>query len=155
METETEVKYNFIQANQDLPRGLGQIEKESIISVDTEGSAYNPYEAKLLLLQIATKDNAFVIDCGQVDISPLKPVLEANRPIKILQNAKYDYSLLKVQAGITLGNLFDTMLAERIITCGISREISLKTLAEKYLGQKIDKTIREDFYQPTSPVLRG
>ena len=155
METETEVKYNFIQANQDLPRVLGQIEKESIISVDTEGSAYNPYEAKLLLLQIATKDNAFVIDCGQVDISPLKPVLEANRPIKILQNAKYDYSLLKVQAGITLGNLFDTMLAERILTCGISREISLKTLAEKYLGQKIDKSIREDFFNPRNPALRG
>ena len=155
METETEVKYNFIQTNQDLPRILGEIEKESIISVDTEGSAYNPYEAKLLLLQIATKDNAFVIDCGQVDISPLKPVLEANRPIKILQNAKYDYSLLKVQAGITLGNLFDTMLAERIITCGISREISLKTLAEKYLGQKIDKSIREDFFNPRSQALRG
>ncbi|MDP2720690.1 MAG: DNA polymerase [bacterium] len=155
METETEVKYNFIQTNQDLTRVLGEIEKESIISVDTEGSAYNPYEAKLLLLQIATKDNAFVIDCGQVDISPLKPVLEANRPIKIIQNAKYDYSLLKVQAGITLGNLFDTMLAERILTCGISREISLKTLAEKYLGQKIDKSIREDFSNPRNPALRG
>src|SRR3990167_2063210 len=101
METETEVKYNFIQANQDLPRGLGEIEKESIISVDTDGSAYNPYEAKLLLLQIATKDNAFVIDCGQVDISPLKP------------------------------------------------------LAEKYLGQKIDKSIREDFFNPRSQALRG
>lgn len=155
METNEELKYDVITTNEDLLKVLPEIEKAPIIGLDTEGSKLDPLTTKLLLLQIATKDKSYVFDCSKVDISQLKTVLEAQRPLKIIQNAKFDYSILKAQAGLALGNLFDTMLAERIITCGISREMSLKTLAEKYLGMKIDKTIREDFYQPGSPVLKG
>ncbi len=155
METDEELKYDVITTNEDLLKVLPEIERAPIVGLDTEGSKLDPLTTKLLLLQIATKDKSYVFDCSKVDISQLKTVLEAQRPLKIIQNAKFDYSILKVQAGLTLGNLFDTMLAERIITCGISREMSLKTLAEKYLGMKIDKTIREDFYQPGSPVLKG
>ena len=155
METNEELKYDVITTNEDLLKVLPEIERAPIVGLDTEGSKLDPLTTKLLLLQIATKDKSYVFDCSKVDISQLKTVLEAQRPLKIIQNAKFDYSILKVQAGLTLGNLFDTMLAERIITCGISREMSLKTLAEKYLGMKIDKTIREDFYQPGSPVLKG
>ncbi|OGY20972.1 MAG: hypothetical protein A2113_01560 [Candidatus Woykebacteria bacterium GWA1_44_8] len=155
METEIQVKYDFIQTDEELIRVVPAIEKEPIIAIDTEGSRFDPFNARLLLLQIATREKAFVIDCTKVDVSPLKQVIEAERPLKIVQNAKFDYELLKVQAGIKLGNLFDTMLAERILTCGASREIALKTLAEKYLGIKIDKTIRESFYNPLNPALRG
>ena len=155
METDEELKYDLITTNEDLLKVLPEIEKAPIVGLDTEGSKLDPLTTKLLLLQIATKDKSYVFDCSKVDISQLKILLEAERPLKIIQNAKFDYSILKAQTGITLGNLFDTMLAERIITCGISRETSLKALAEKYLGMKIDKTIREDFYQPGSPVLKG
>lgn len=155
METKTEVKYDFIQTNEDLLAVVGEIEKEPIISLDSEGNKFDPFTAKLLLLQIATKREVYVIDCTKVDVLPLKVILGAERPLKIVQNAKFDYELLKVQAGIRLGNLFDTMLAERILTCGISREISLKTLAEKYLNVKIDKTVRDTFFDPRSPALRG
>ncbi|OGY26849.1 MAG: hypothetical protein A2Z11_01565 [Candidatus Woykebacteria bacterium RBG_16_43_9] len=155
METETKVNFDVIRSDEDVSRILPEIEVVPIIGIDTEGTKFDPFTAKLLLLQISTKEKSYVFDCTKVDISPLKHILEAERPLKVVQNAKFDYSLLKVQSGIKLGNIFDTMLAERILTCGISREISLKTLAEKYLGMKIDKTIREDFYQPTSPVLRG
>lgn len=155
METDTKLKYDLITTNENLLKVLPEIEKAPIVGLDTEGSKLDPLTTKLLLLQIATKDKSYVFDCSKVDIGQLKILLEAERPLKIIQNAKFDYSILKAQTGITLGNLFDTMLAERIITCGISRETSLKALAEKYLGMKIDKTIREDFYQPGSPVLKG
>jgi len=155
METKTEVKYDFIQTTEKLLKAVPEIETEPIISLDTEGTTYDPFTATMLLLQLATRNAAYVIDCTKVDISSLKHILEAERPLKIVQNAKFDYGILKVQAGIRLGNLFDTMLAERILTCGASREISLKTLAEKYLNEKIDKTIRETFYDPRSPALRG
>ncbi|MCH7541429.1 hypothetical protein IH981_01470 [Patescibacteria group bacterium] len=155
MEVKTELKYDFITKNEDLDGVIGKLEKAPIIAVDTESSKFDPFTSKLLLLQIATKDKTFVIDCAKVDISPLKHILEAERPLKIIQNAKFDYSLLRVQAGIKLGNLFDTMLTERILTCGISREISLRALCEKYLNIKIDKSIRESFFDPSNPALRG
>src|SRR3990172_13194899 len=104
METQTaQLQYQLITTNQELEKIVPELEREQTLGLDTEGNKLDPLTAKLFLLQIATKDKAFVIDCQKVDLSPLKPVLEADRPLKIAQNAKYDYSLLKAQAGITLG----------------------------------------------------
>ncbi len=156
METETaQLQYQVITTNEALEKIVPELEKEQTLGLDTEGNKLDPLTSKLFLLQIATKDKAFVIDCQKVDLTPLKPVLEADRPLKIAQNAKYDYSLLKAQAGITLGAMYDTMLAERVITCGVSREVSLRALADKYLGMKLDKTIRDSFIDPTNPALHG
>lgn len=151
----SEIKYEFINNLDALKKVVPKLEQESTLSIDTEANKLDPFTARLLLIQIATATEAYVIDCTRVDISVLKPVLEAAKPLKILQNAKFDYSLLKVQAGIKLASLYDTMIAERLLTCGISRDISLKSLSEKYLGMKLEKTIRESFADPRDPSLRG
>ena len=155
MEATTDLKYDFITTDKDVLSIIPELEKAPIIAIDSESTKFDPFTAKLLLFQVATKKKGYVFDCTKVDISPLKHILEAERPLKIAQNAKFDYSLLKAKLGIKLGNLFDTMLAERLLTCGISREMSLKTLAEKYLGIKIDKSIREGFYDPANKSQRG
>jgi len=155
METETLVKHKFIGSNEALAEIIPLLEKEQIISLDTEGTHLDPHQAKLLLVQIATKNDVFVIAASKVELSALKELLEADRPLKIAQNAKFDYAILKVKAGISLGVLYDTMLAERLLTNGVSREISLKTLAEKYLGIKLDKSVREGFTDPSNPAYRG
>ena len=145
VDTKVDLKYKFIETQDGLEKIIEELENQSIIGLDTEATKFDPFTAKLLLIQLATNDNVFVIDTTKVDISPIKHILESDRPLKLVQNAKFDYKLLKVQAGISLGALFDTMIAERILTMGISREISLKVLAEKYLGMIIDKSVRETF----------
>ncbi|OGY25578.1 MAG: hypothetical protein A2864_02670 [Candidatus Woykebacteria bacterium RIFCSPHIGHO2_01_FULL_39_12] len=154
-ETLTDLNYKVIENTEKLREIIPELENESAIAIDTEGSRFDPFSAKLLLLQLATTKKAWVIDCAKVDLSLLKHILESTRPLKIVQNAKFDYELLKVQAEIQLGSVFDTMLAERIITCGISREISLKTIAEKYLGVKMEKSTRETFTDPHGTAARG
>jgi DNA polymerase-1 len=154
-QTVQDLDYQLITSDEELVKIVPELESAQTISLDTEGSKLDPLTAKLFLLQIATTDKAWVIDCQKVDLTPLKTVLEADRPLKIAQNAKFDYELLKAQAGIKLGSLYDTMLAERVLTCGLSRDISLRSLADKYLGLKIDKTIRDTFTDPASPALRG
>ncbi len=153
--TEQNVDYQFITDSSKLPEIIPLLAASQTLSVDTEGTSLSPFDTKLLLLQIATPEHSFVIDTQKVDLTPLKPVLESERPLKILQNAKFDYQVLKVQAGITLGSIYDTMLAERLLTCGLGRENSLRSLVEKYIGVKIDKTIRDEFTDPKSSVLRG
>lgn len=143
--------FTFVQDATTLEQALPALEKAKIIGLDTETTALDPFSAKLLLLQLATEEETWIIDCNLVSLEPLRALLEADRPLKIVQNAKYDYKILKVQAGITLGTMFDTMLAERLITCGISREISIKTLAEKYLGMSLDKEIRKSFFETYAP----
>lgn len=150
-----QIDFQLIDTQEGLLSVLPLLEKEQTLGLDTEGTKLDPLTSKLLLVQIATPTKAYVFDCNKVDLTPLKPLLEADRPLKIAQNAKFDYGMLKAQAGITLGTLYDTMLAERIITCGLSRDISLRALADKYLGMKLDKTIRETFYEPGNPALHG
>lgn len=151
----TDLKYDVISTQEDLKKIVDELESQTALGLDTEGTKFDPFTAKLLLVQISTKNKVYVIDATKVDLNQIKHILEAERPLKIAQNAKFDYSLLKVQAQINLGSVFDTMLAERILTMGVSREISLRTLADKYLGVKIDKTIRESFADPKNAAFRG
>lgn len=149
------VGYDFITNTDQLIKIVPQLSDSQTLSVDTEATLLDPFNSRLLLLQIASENRSFVIDAQKVDLNPLKSVLESERPLKIVQNAKFDYELLKVQKGITLGSVYDTMLAERLLTCGLTREISLRSLVEKYNGLTLDKTIRDEFLDPKNPASRG
>jgi len=84
--------------------------EEAIIAVDTEADRLDPHRATLLLVQVGTAEKAYVIDAQKVDLSPLKNLFGAQKPLKLLQNAKFDYKLLKVQAGLELANIFEREL---------------------------------------------
>ena len=121
------------------------VEKElsprDTIAVDTEADKLDPYLANLILIQIGTPERAYIFDAQKIkDFSPLKRLFESKKPLKILQNAKFDYKMLKVQTGLELVNIYDTFLAERILTCGESRGVSsLLALGQKYLHLELDK----------------
>lgn len=151
----TKQDYELITETTRLEEVASDLETSKTLSLDTETTHLDPYRAKLLLLQIAYGDKVIVIDCAKVKLDSIKHILEAPRPLKIVQNSKFDYEMLKVRAGITLTGIYDTMLAERLLTNGISREISLKTIAKKYLGLTLDKTVRESFADPTSMSMYG
>jgi len=138
--------------------------KETVIAVDTETTGLDPYTNDLLLLQIATHEHGYIFDMAggsnggkKLDVHPLKRVLEHPDILKLLQNAKFDYKMLMQQTGIALNNIYDTMLAERVLTSGISREVSLKNIANKYLGRPIDKTEQKSFIgmTPGSPYSQS
>ena len=151
----TKKDYELISEVSRLEELVPELESVKTLSLDTETTHLDPYRAKLLLLQVAYEDKVIVIDCAKVSLDPIKHILEAPRPLKIVQNSKFDYQMLKVRAGITLTGIYDTMLAERLLTNGLSREISLKTIAKKYLGLTLDKTVRESFADPKSMAIYG
>lgn len=147
--------YELITDTADLEAKVPELEASQTLSLDTEATHFDPYRAKLLLVQIATKNLVLVIDATKVSLEPIKHILEAPRPLKIVQNAKFDYEMLKVRSGITLSGVYDTMIAERLLTNGFPREISLKAIAKKYLDITLDKTVRESFADPKSLAIFG
>lgn len=142
-----EFEYELVQDQSRLAELAEMLARESVIGLDTETDGLDPYTAQLLLLQIATLDKVYIVDCRRVLPLPLKPLLENPRILKVAQNAKFDYEMLRQQAGIIVAGMFDTMLAERIMTAGIGRDISLKLIAQKYLGAVLDKSVRESFHK--------
>jgi DNA polymerase I-like protein with 3'-5' exonuclease and polymerase domains len=139
--------YELIQDPSRLAVVAEMLARETVVGIDTETTGLDPYSAELLLLQIATADKVYVVDCKRIPPLALKPFLENPRVLKVAQNAKFEYEMLRQQTGITLCGVFDTMLAERLLTAGISREISLKAIAQKYIGAYLDKSVRESFYK--------
>jgi DNA polymerase I-like protein with 3'-5' exonuclease and polymerase domains len=120
-------------------------QKAGAIAVDTETTGLNYIDGHIIMLQIGNETDQFVIDARNVDILPLKEVLESRTIVKYLQNVKFDYKFFR-RAGITLENTVDTMLQEQIIVNGKQFEgFSLAVLVSKYMGIQLDKSTRIEF----------
>ncbi len=138
-------EYELIETDQQVTEAVKELKKREVLAVDTEATALDPYNTTLLLIQVGTPKKAYIFNHQKVDTTPLKSLLEDPKRLKIVQNGKFDYKMLKVNAKITLNNIFDTMLAERILTTGIKRENSLEAIALKYLKLQLEKSVRHTF----------
>lgn len=121
------------------------------IALDSETEGFFDHKNKIIMLQLSDGIDTYVIDTRSNNINILKPILES---ILILgQNLKFDYKFLKKE-GIVLNNIYDTFLAECILTngledksIGLKRELSLEALAKKYCNVKLDKSVRNQFHK--------
>ena len=142
-----EFDYELIQDPSRLAQVADMLAHEKVVGLDTETTGLDPHTSELLLLQVSTLDKVYIVDCKRLVPLALKGLLENPGVLKVAQNAKFEYEMLRQQTGISIAGIFDTMLAERLLTAGISREISLKAIAQKYIGATLDKTVREAFYK--------
>jgi DNA polymerase I-like protein with 3'-5' exonuclease and polymerase domains len=111
-----------------------------IIAVDTETTGMDPYTCKLLSLQLGDSNNQYVIDAQSINISVYKELLESKE--LILHNAKFDLRFL-YHNNIVPNKVFDTFLAERILTTGIdTARRGLDAVTYKYCKIELDKTVR-------------
>jgi len=75
----------------------------------------------------------------------LKLILEDKKTTKIIQNAMFEAVVL-LSHGITLENVYDTMLMDKIIDGGQHLDgFALSDLTERYLGIRLDKTEQQNF----------
>lgn len=114
-----------------------------VIQVDTETSGLDPHKDQIISLQLGGCGTQFFIDCRKVDILLFKELLESK--LCILQNAKFDYKMLKAK-GILLGKIYDTMLAECVLYCGYEKYgYGLDKLVERYTENTLVKDERMGF----------
>ncbi|MCB1713024.1 MAG: hypothetical protein KDH96_11270, partial [Candidatus Riesia sp.] len=88
------------------------------------------------------------------DFTPLQIILEDPRTEKIGHNIVFDYKFIKHHLGIELVNVFDTMLAEMILTKGFKLQgFGLQDVLDKYnIQSDMNKAIRIEFinHQPNA-----
>lgn len=129
----------------DLLKGIELLQSLEEIALDTETEGLDCYTKSLLLLQLGNEDFQVLFDISSYNgIIPeeLKNFLNYSDNLYILQNAKFDLKFLFHQ-GVIIRKVFDTMLAETILTNGLQYSgRDLATLTQKYCGQELDKSIR-------------
>jgi len=136
----TSPSYEYITSQEKLVEAARILLGEKVIAVDTEGTSLDYYYNKLLLVQIGTPEKAYIFDAIKIkDWAPLKKIIEDPGILKIVQNGKFDYGIIKAALGIEITNIYDTMLAEQIIVNGFKQSASLGTMAKKYLEITLDK----------------
>jgi ribonuclease D len=93
---------------------------QSAIAADTEADSLYSYFEKVCLLQFSTRDADFIVDplafAATADgIAALAPVFADARIEKIFHAAEYDILCMKRDHQFTFANIFDTMVAARIL----------------------------------------
>ncbi len=94
---------------------LNAAAQSTSISVDTESNSLFAYFHQVCLLQITLQSNDYVVDTLAVDVSALAPLFADPAIEKIFHAAENDILGLKRDYSFEFANVYDTMLAARIL----------------------------------------
>lgn len=143
IETEKPIEINaqIVNTNEKFDEFLEKLQQQKVFALDTETTSLNVFDARLVGLSIGWDKEIFYIPVGhnfaqQPDfnyvIEKIKPILENPDIQKVLQNAKYDYHILKGLDIELTGISMDTMLASYVKDPAFKH--GLKQQAFNYLG---------------------
>lgn len=139
--------FEYVTSTEKAKNVLEKIKNYRHIEVDTETTGLDPLSERVVLLQIGVMGKCWVFDVrdGNVDGRIFKDILESGKVLKLLQNARFDYQMLKTNFDISLNRVYDTMLAEQILYLGLNVQVNLQHLVAKYLHMDMPKDAGHSF----------
>ena len=115
------------------------------LGCDTETSGFNSRSGKLFSVQFSDGEfNVLVPVSEGVGLGSLADVLADASVVKIFHNAKFDLEFLG-EAGHAVKNVFDTMIAEKVLTRGANQSASLAETLYRYFAVDLEKSHRAKF----------
>ena len=115
------------------------------LGCDTETSGFTSRSSRLYSIQFSDGEfNVLVPISEGVEVGPLGDILCDAGITKIFHNAKFDLEFL-ASAGCTVENVFDTMIAEKVLTKGARQSASLAETLYRYFAVDLDKAQRAKF----------
>lgn len=116
-----------------------------VLGCDTETSSLNPKYGKLFSIQFSDGDFNVLVPLSEgVQLGKLTDILADLSITKIFHNAKFDLEFLSA-VGIITNNVFDTMIAEKVLTRGASQSASLAETLYRYFAVDLEKAHRAKF----------
>jgi ribonuclease D len=128
---------NLITQPEELTFLVDRLARQEIIAVDTESNSLFAYQEQVCLLQFSIPGEDILVDPLAIPhLSPLAPIFADPQIEKVFHAAEYDLICLKRDYGFAFENLFDTMLAARILGWG---ELGLGALLKEHFDVDMDK----------------
>jgi DNA polymerase I-like protein with 3'-5' exonuclease and polymerase domains len=135
------VDYCFVEKSTE--EVVSALNGTDVFSFDLETTGLSPLDSRILLLQVGTREQQFIIRAS-ADIEPLLPFLNSTKWLKIIHNAKFEQKFMQFYHKTHIRAVFDTMLAEQVIASEKYAR-SLAYVVKKYTGREIDKTMQTSF----------
>ncbi|MAU08784.1 MAG: 3'-5' exonuclease [Anaerolineaceae bacterium] len=127
----------FITTYDALCQLVEQLSQETLIALDTESNSMHAYRGRVCLIQLSTREKDYIIDpLAITDMQPLGQLLVAPSIEKIFHAAEYDLICMQRDFGFSIINVFDTMLASRLL--GVPH-VGLADVLAAHFGVKPDK----------------
>ena len=133
---------NLITTTADLAAACERMSRHSFVTVDTEFLRETTYYPLLCVAQIATAEEAIVIDALAQDLSlaPFFDLMANESVLKVFHAARQDIEIVWHQAKLIPRPIFDTQVAAMVLGYGDS--ISYDQLVQRITGDAIDKSNR-------------
>jgi ribonuclease D len=117
------------------------IQSNTRLAVDTESNSLYTYREQVCLIQVSTDQIDFLVDPlrlrTKTELDFFGEVLADPGVEKVLHAAEYDVMVLKRDFGFTLANIFDTMIATRILGW---KHIGLGAVLGERFGVEVNKS---------------
>jgi ribonuclease D len=131
-----------ITTTQALADACSRLARHPFVTVDTEFLRETTYYPLLCVAQMASTDEAVVIDAlaEGLDLAPFFELMANERVTKVFHAARQDIEIMWHDAGIIPHPIVDTQVAAMVLGYGDS--ISYDQLVQKITGDGIDKSHR-------------
>src|ERR1044071_6303338 len=125
-----------------LAEVCSRMAKHPFVTVDTEFLRETPYSPLLCVAQLASPDEAVVIDAlaEGIDLKPFFDLMTNEGVIKVFHAARQDIEIVWNLAKKIPHPIFDTQVAAMVLGYGDS--ISYDQLVQRITGDAIDKSFR-------------
>lgn len=128
---------NLITSIQGLEKLVGSLAQSSSVAVDTESNSLHAYQEQVCLIQFTDQSGDALVDPLAIeDLISLGSVFSDPQIEKIFHAAEYDLIVLHRDYGFKIENLFDTMIAARVIG---RKKVGLGSLLEEEFQVRLAK----------------
>ena len=119
----------------------------AVLGCDTETSGLSARTGRLFSVQFSDGEfNVLVPVSEGIPLGLLADILINPSITKIFHNAKFDLDFLG-ENGYQVQNIYDTMIAEKVLTRGANQSASLAETLYRYFAVDLDKSQRTKFHR--------
>src|SRR4249920_1928836 len=137
----------LITTTEELATTCERLARHPFVTIDTEFLRETTYYPLLCVAQLASSDEAVVIDAlaPDIDLKPFFELMANEKVLKVFHAARQDIEIVWHRANIIPHPIFDTQVAAMVLGHGDS--ISYDQLVQRITGDTLDKSNRS----PTGP----
>src|SRR5918912_1866415 len=131
-----------ITTSEELAQACMRLAQHPFITVDTEFLRETTYYPKLCVAQLASPNEAVVIDAlaADMDLAPFFGLMGEAKVLKVFHAARQDIEICWHEAGLIPQPIVDTQVAAMVL--GYGDAISYDQLVQRITGDSLDKSHR-------------